>query len=306
VASNRTLVVGTRGSPLALTQTASVIDALRAAHAGLDVRVQRITTKGDVLRDVPLATLGGRGVFVDAIEEALRGKEIDLAVHSAKDLPSRVPPDLAIGAFLERTDPRDVLVSRAGSLGELPLGARVGTSSVRRVSALRALRPDLETPDLRGNVDTRLRKLADGEADALVLALAGLRRLGREDEASAILDPGAMLPAAGQGALALEGRADDGEAYAAAAEVSDLDATVCVVAERALTAALDATCHTPVAALGTVDGDALTLRAFASLPDGSEWVRDELTGAAADPEAVGRAVAERLRSMGVAALLARV
>ena len=139
-----------------------------------------------------------------------------------------------------------------------------------------------------------------------MLALAGLRRLGREGEASAILDPDAMLPAAGQGALALEGRADDGDAYAAAAEISDLDATVCVVAERALTAALDATCHTPVAALGTVDGDALTLRAFAALPDGSEWVRDELTGAAADPEAVGRAVAERLRSMGVAELLARV
>src|SRR5689334_6816936 len=164
-----TLTVGTRGSALALTQTESVVAALNALHPDTQIRVQRITTKGDVLRDTPLSALGGRGVFVDAIEESLRRGEIDLAVHSAKDLPSRVPPDLAIAAFLERADARDVLVSRAGNLADLPAGARVGTSSLRRVSLIHSVRPDIETVDLRGNVDTRLRKLDMGDYDAIML-----------------------------------------------------------------------------------------------------------------------------------------
>src|SRR5262245_42901345 len=157
--ATRALTVGTRGSALALTQTQSVVAALNALHPETPIRVQRITTKGDVLRDTPLSALGGRGVFVDAIEEALRNGEIDFAVHSAKDLPSRVPADLAIGAFLERADARDVLVSRVGKLADLPTAARVGTSSLRRVSLIHSVRPDIETLDLRGNVDTRLRKL---------------------------------------------------------------------------------------------------------------------------------------------------
>ena len=259
--------LGTRGSALALAQARAVAEALPG-----DVSIVEVRTGGDAGSPV-----GDKSRWVDGLERALLAEEIDLAVHSAKDVPAELADGLELLGVPPREDPRDALIGCA-SIASLAPKARVGTTSLRRRAALLAARPDLEVVDLRGNVDTRLRKLADGEADALVLALAGLRRLGREDEASAILDPDAMLPAAGQGALALEGRADDGDAYAAAAEVSDLDATVCVVAERALTAALDATCHTPVAALGRVDGDALTLRAFASLPDGSEWVRDELLG----------------------------
>jgi hydroxymethylbilane synthase len=194
MSTSRTLTVGTRGSPLALTQTESVVAALRAMHPSVEIRVQRITTKGDVMRDVPLAALGGHGVFVDAIEEALRNHEIDFAVHSAKDLPSRVPADLAIAAFLERVDPRDVLVSRAGGLDELPTGARVGTSSPRRVSLVHAVRPDIETVELRGNVDTRLRKLDAGDYDAIVLAGAGLLRLGLESRVTEWLSAESSLP----------------------------------------------------------------------------------------------------------------
>ena len=286
--------LGTRGSALALAQARAVAAALPGSVSVVEVR-----TGGDVG-----AAVGDKSRWVDGLERALLDGEIDLAVHSAKDVPAQLADGLELLGVPAREDPRDALVG-APSLVDLLAGARIGTTSLRRRAALLAARADDEVVDLRGNVDTRLRKLAEGEVDALVLALAGLRRLGRAEEASAVLDPSVMLPAAGQGALALEGRADDGDAYAAAASISDLDATVCVVAERALTAALGATCYTPVAALATVDRDELTLRAFAALPDGSEWVRDELTGAADDPEAVGAAVAERLRGVGVAELLAR-
>jgi hydroxymethylbilane synthase len=286
--------LGTRGSALALAQARNVADAL----AG-DAEIVVVRTGGDAG-----APVGDKSRWVDELERALLDGAIDLAVHSAKDVPAELAGGLELLGVPPREDPRDVLVG-GPSLSALPSGARVGTTSLRRRAALLAARPDLAVVDLRGNVDTRLRKLAEGVVDAMVLALAGLRRLGREDAATAVLDPAVMLPAAGQGALALEGRADDGDAYAAAAAISDLDATVCVVAERALTAALEATCHTPVAALATIDGDALSLRAFAALPDGSEWVGDELTGPATDPEALGRAVAERLRGVGVSELLAR-
>jgi len=286
--------LGTRGSALALAQARAVADALAR-----EVEIVEVRTGGDAG-----AAVGDKSRWVDGLERALLDGSIDLAVHSAKDVPAELADGLELLGVPAREDPRDALVG-APSVQALAAGARVGTTSLRRRAALLAARDDLDVVELRGNVDTRLRKLGEGEVDALVLALAGLRRLGRDDAADAVLDPDAMLPAAGQGALALEGRADDGDAYAAAAAVSDLDATTCVVAERALTAALEATCHTPVAALATVDGAMLTLRAFAALPDGSEWVRDELTGAAGDPEALGRAVAARLRSVGAAELLAR-
>ncbi|MFL5902425.1 MAG: hydroxymethylbilane synthase [Solirubrobacteraceae bacterium] len=264
-----------------------------------EVEIVDVRTGGDAG-----AAVGDKSRWVDGLERALLDGSIDLAVHSAKDVPAELPDALELRGVPAREDPRDALVG-APSIQSLAAGARVGTTSLRRRAALLAARDDLEIVELRGNVDTRLRKLAEAEVDALVLALAGLRRLGREDAADAVLDPDVMLPAAGQGALALEGRADDGDAYAAAASISDLDATVCVIAERALTASLDATCHTPVAALATTDGDALTLRAFAALPDGSEWMRDTATGPADDPEALGRDVADRLRSIGAAELLAR-
>ena len=286
--------LGTRRSALALAQARAVADALPG-----EIEIVEVRTGGDAG-----AAVGDKSRWVDGLERTLLDGSIDLAVHSAKDVPAELADGLELLGVPAREDPRDALVG-APSIKSLAAGARIGTTSLRRGAARRAARDDLEVVELRGNVDTRLRKLGDGEVDALVLALAGLRRLGREDAADALLDPDVMLPAAGQGALALEGRADDGDAYAAAASISDLDATTCLIAERALTASLDATCHTPVAALATIDGDTLTLRAFAALPDGSEWMRDTATGPADDPEALGREVASRLRSIGAAELLAR-
>jgi hydroxymethylbilane synthase len=204
----KAVVIGTRGSALALAQTEQVSRALRAVHPGLQVEVRRISTRGDRITDRPLAELGRNGVFVSDIESALRDGSIDLAVHSAKDLPSRLAPDMRLAAFLAREDPRDVLVSRGGPLAALPRGARVGTSSPRRAAQLRAVRPDLTLADVRGNVDTRLRRLAAGEYDALVLAGAGLVRLARAAEITEWLEPAVMIPAVGQGALAVEVRAD--------------------------------------------------------------------------------------------------
>lgn len=269
MAPQRTLVVGTRGSALALTQTESVVAALRARHPRLDVVVKRITTKGDVMRDVPLATIGGRGVFVDAIEDALRRHEIDLAVHSAKDLPSRVPPDLGIAAFLERADPRDVLVSTAGTVHALPSGARVGTSSLRRACQLRAMRPDVETLDLRGNVDTRLRKLDAGAYDAIVLAAAGLIRLGLEARVTEWLSPDAMLPSPGQGALAVEVRADDVEVHELVRPLAHARTETALTAERAFLARLGTGCAAAVGAYATVGADGrVTLSGMIGAPDG--------------------------------------
>lgn len=302
--TRRTLIVGTRGSALALTQTDSVIAALRALRPGLDVRVQRITTKGDVMRDVPLATLGGRGVFVDAIEEALRASEIDLAVHSAKDLPSRVPPDLAIAAFLERADPRDVLVSHAGTLRELPAGARVGTSSLRRVSQLHAVRPDVQALDLRGNVDTRLRKLDAGEYDAIVLAGAGLLRLGLEARATQWLSAELMLPSPGQGALAIEVRADDVEVRELVRPLAHGPTEAALSAERAFLARLGVGCAAAVGAYATLDDDdRLAVRAMIGAPDGRS-VRGRESGEPARAVELGERIADSLLGAGGRELVA--
>ena len=304
--SQRTFSVGTRGSALALTQTASVISALRALHPGLDLGVSRITTKGDVMRDVPLATLGGRGVFVDAIEEALRQGTIDLAVHSAKDLPSRVPPDLAIGAFLERADARDVLVSRGETLRELPTGARVGTSSLRRVSLVHSVRPDIETVELRGNVDTRLRKLDAGEYDAIVIAAAGLVRLGLEARITEWLPAESMLPSPGQGALAIEIRGDDDETRALIAPLAHAPTHAALRAERAFLARLGVGCAAAVGAYATIEPDGqMTLRAMIGTPDGRS-VRGEDRASPTDAVTLGDGLAERLLATGGAELVAEV
>jgi hydroxymethylbilane synthase len=295
--AKRTLTVGTRGSALALTQTESVVAALRAHHADGDIRVERITTKGDALRDVPLAALG-RGVFVDAIEEALRRREIDLAVHSAKDLPSRVPPDLAIAAFLERADARDVLVSRVGRLDEMPPGARIGTSSLRRVSLIHSVRPDIETLELRGNVDTRLRKLDAGECDAIMLAAAGLIRLGLESRITEWLSPETMLPSPGQGALAIEVRANDSELRAMVQPLAHWATEAALTAERAFLARLGVGCAAAVGAYATLEVDGrLTLRAMIGASDGRS-VRGRETGQPTRATEIGDALAERLLASG--------
>jgi hydroxymethylbilane synthase len=286
--------LGTRGSALALAQAGIVARALEAAEPGLTVELVEITTSGD--RGAPV---GDKSRFVKEIEEALLAEEIDIAVHSAKDVPGVLPDGLAIVGVPEREDARDALCG-ASSLDDLPEGASVGTSSLRRRAQLLAERSDLEIGDLRGNVDTRLRKLADGDYDAIVLAMAGLKRLGRDGEASPLP---ALTPAAGQGCLALEARRDDARAAELAGRLTDADARTCLTAERALVERLEATCHTPVAAYAELE-ESLRLSAFVGSPDGGTWIRDSVDGDAAEPAALGREVADRLLSAGAAEVLA--
>jgi hydroxymethylbilane synthase len=285
--------IATRGSALALTQARAVAAALQGAE------LIEVTTAGD--RGEAVAD---KSRWVAALERTLLEGEADLAVHSAKDVPGELPDGLAIVAVPARADARDALcgVSR---LDALPPGARVGTRSLRRRALLLAARADLEITPLGGNVDTRLRKLAAGEADALVLAHAGLERLGRTGEAGAVLDLEAFVPAPGQGALALEARADDAGVRAALAPLHDPDAAACLAAERALAAALGGSCHTPIGGHAEpLPAGGLRLRAFVGLPDGSGWVRDAVEGDAAEPEALGRAAATRLLAAGARELLA--
>ena len=288
-----TLRVGTRGSALALIQAQSVADALRVG--GAEVEIVTVTTLGD-----RGAAVLDKSRWVSELERALLDDRIDIAVHSAKDVPTELPPGLELVAFPQRADARDAFCGAAG-LAALPDGARVGTASLRRTAQLRAARPDIEVVELRGNVDTRLRKLAEGQADALVLALAGLDRLGRADAVTAIADE--FVPAAGQGALALEGRVGELAADPRLDAARDLDATACVSAERTLVHALGASCHTPVGAHATRRPDGLLrLVGWVGLPDGSEWLHDELTGEADD---VGARCAERMLAAGARELLDR-
>jgi len=285
--------VGTRGSALALAQAGGVVDALAGDH-----ELVTITTSGD------RGEAGGdKERWVKELEQALLDGRIDLAVHSAKDVPADLPPGLELVAAAARADPRDALCG-AASLDALPHGAAVGTSSVRRAALLHAVREDLEVVELRGNVDTRLEKLARGDLAAIVLARAGLQRLGRDDAATGVLDAGAFTPAAGQGTLVLEARADDDDARALAASVDDAETVACLTAERALVRALGADCHTPVGAYAARGDDGvLWLRAFVGRADGSAWLRDELSGK--DPAALGAQVAERLTLAGADEVLGR-
>ena len=259
----------------------------------------RITTSGDR----PTGDHQDKSRFVKEIEEALLADEIDLAVHSAKDLPGTLPDGLEIAAVPVGEDPRDALVG-APSLAALPAGARVGTSSLRRRSLVLATCADLEVVPLRGNVDTRLRKLAEGECDAAVLALAGLRRLGREAEAGGALDAATFVPAPGQGLLALEARAGD-EAGRLLEPLADADARARLEAERAVVEALGASCNTPVGAHAVVAGGQIDVHAYAGLPDGSEWITDRITGAGAEPAATGAELARRMLTAGAGELLRR-
>jgi hydroxymethylbilane synthase len=279
--------IGTRGSALALTQARWVAERIEA-----ETELVTITTSGDRGADTE-----DKSRWVSELERALLEDRIDLAVHSAKDVPGELADGLELVAIPERADPRDAICG-APSLAALRSGARVGTSSLRRAAQIRAVRPDVQVVDLRGNVDTRLRKLAEGQADALVLALAGLARLGREADADGVLDE--LVPAAGQGALALEARAGT-IPLEALRRVSDPDTTACVGAERSLTRALLASCHTPVGAHGRrAQHEQVELTAWVGHPDGSSWLLDRLTG---HPEYVGAALAERMLAAGAAELL---
>jgi hydroxymethylbilane synthase len=292
--------LGTRGSALALAQARLVAEALDGAE------VVPIRTSGDEgSRGADPVVGGDKARFVREIERALLAGDVDLGVHSAKDLPSELPDELRIAGVPARENAADAYVGEASSLAEVPEGARVGTSSLRRRAQLLAARPDLDVVELRGNVDTRLTKLADGEYDGIVLAAAGLRRLGREGEIGFRFQRDEMTPAAGQGALVLESRRDDASAASAAAGLSDGTALVEVTAERAAVAELDATCRTPVGIHATVSDERLRIDAFVGLPDGSEWIRDAVDGDPEDPVSAGRDIASRLVSAGAAELLER-
>jgi hydroxymethylbilane synthase len=281
--------LGTRASALALAQARSVAEWLPG-----DVSLVEITTSGD------RGSRDDKSRFVKEIEEALLAGSVDLAVHSAKDVPGELPEGLSIVGVPVRADPRDALCG-ADSLDSLSGGAVVGTSSVRRRAQLLAVRPDLSIRELRGNVDTRLRRLAEGAFDAIVLARAGLIRLGRAEEGAPLPD---LVPAPGQGCLVLEARSDDEAAREAAATLTDPDALAALTAERALVTALEATCNTPIGAWARCASDTLRLAAFVGLPDGSHWIRDELDGSVGDPVALGREVARRLETAGAGELLA--
>ena len=300
-----TLRLGTRRSTLALTQSTTVAEAVR--RHGREVELVEVVTEGDRSSEA-LATLGGTGVFVTELRRQLLAGSIDFAVHSLKDLPTQPAEGLVVIALPQREDPRDALVSREGvTLAELPSGSRVGTGSPRRTAQLRALGLGLEVEAIRGNVDTRLRKVSDGELDAVVVAAAGLARLGRLDAASEILDPGQMLPAPGQGALAVECRADDDTLRTILALLDDPATRASTSAERALLARLEAGCTAPVGALADVavgdDGDEIYLRAVVASTDGSAAVRLSATGPFQDPEGLGRRLAEDLLNAGAAGLI---
>jgi hydroxymethylbilane synthase len=302
-ADRKALVIATRGSPLALAQTEMVRVLLMRRNAGLAIDKLSIRTTGDRFLDISLATMGGKGLFTKELDEALLAGTADLAVHSMKDMPSHMPAGLVIAGVLEREDPRDVFIAHAGGgPKDLPQGARIGTSSLRRAAQMCHARPDLQIVPFRGNVETRLRKMRDGEADATLLALAGLRRLGLAHGDSypggVTLSPDEMLPAPAQGAIGIVCRENDSPLRAMIAAVNHEPTAIAVTAERAALAALDGSCRTPIAALATLAGGGLSLRVAIFTPDGSRLLQTARTGAPADARHLGHDAGSELRARG--------
>ncbi|MGN7763247.1 hydroxymethylbilane synthase [Paenibacillus sp. 22594] len=311
----RKIIVGSRQSALALTQTGQVIadlERLSGEHGfGFTFEVHKIVTKGDRILDVTLSKVGGKGLFVKEIEQAMLAHEIDMAVHSMKDMPSELPEGLMNGAVPKRVDPRDCLISRGGlALEDLPQGARVGTSSLRRSSQLAALRPDLKIEPVRGNIDSRLSKLASGEYDAILLAAAGLARMGWQDRVTAYLPPEVCLPAVGQGALGIECRVDDAELRKLLALYNDEQTALTVAAERTFLGALNGGCQVPIGAFAVLDAEAeksdshrlITLTGMVGTPDGSVILKETCSGH--DPVQLGEEVAGKLIARGAEQILA--
>jgi len=300
------LVIATRRSRLALWQAQHIAGRLQAAHAGLSVELLPMSTRGDELIDRRLDQAGGKGLFVKELENAMSDGRADLAVHSMKDVPADLPPGFVLAAITAREDPRDALVcSKYKTLGGMPKGATVGTSSLRRQSQIVERHPGLEVRLLRGNVDTRLAKLDRGEYDAIVLAAAGLTRLGLEARITARLDAEEMLPAPGQGALGIECLAPSADILALLAPLADAASAACVRAERTVSRALGGSCTLPLAAFAQMTGNRVRLRALVASSDGKRVVRSELEADAADPEALGNQVAQDLRRQGADAILGR-
>lgn len=295
----KSLKIGTRGSPLALEQAYEVRDRLLAQHDGLNVEIIVIQTTGDKVQDRRLSEIGGKGLFTKEIEEGLFDRSIDIAVHSMKDVETVLPDGLGISTLLPRADPRDAFISnKAESLAALPAGSVFGTASLRRQAQIRMLRPDLKIEPIRGNVNTRLRKLNDGEADATMLAYSGLLRLDMGDVATCLMEPEEMLPAVAQGAIGVEGRIDDVETLALLESIHDRDTAYQVDAERALLAALDGSCQTPIAALAELTGGSgLRLRGLVAMPDGSQSHAVERAGSVSDAAIMGRDAGEELRRL---------
>ena len=303
VAVQRPVVIGTRGSALAGVQTEEVVKALQARFPEREVRLRVVRTKGDINREAPLAGLG-LGVFTRELESALLTREIDLAVHSLKDLATELPPGLSIIAVPQRLDPRDVLFSRDGHrLIELPSGARMGTSSPRRAALVKALRPDLEVLSIRGNVETRLKKVSDGQYDAAVLAAAGMLRLGLEKQIVEYFDPSQFIPAVGQGALAVEARDDDGEIAKLVASLNHQASWDAVTAERAFLRALGGGCRVPMAAYGEVKEQTLRLSGLVIAEDGSQVFQAQVETSVEEPEKAGQQLAQEVLAQGAGELL---
>jgi hydroxymethylbilane synthase len=305
--TKKTLRIATRKSPLALWQAEYVRDLLLEAHPGLQVELVRMTTEGDKVLDSPLAKIGGKGLFVKELEDGLLSGRADLAVHSMKDVPVELPIGLHLPVICEREDPRDAFVSRRyASLDDLPQGARVGTSSLRRQCQIKARRPDLQILSLRGNVNTRLAKLDAGEFDAVILAAAGLLRLGFARRITAYLDTSVSLPAIGQGAVGIECRSDDPEVNKLIAVLDHAPTHILVSAERAMNHRLEGGCQVPIAGHAVLEGGALNLRGLVGYPDGSQVIRGEIRGNPGDATALGTRLAEDLLARGAGTILKTV
>ena len=303
--SSRRIVIASRESALAMWQARHVQSRLAASYPQLDIAILGMTTQGDRMLGASLASVGGKGLFVKELEDALAQRRADIAVHSVKDVPMNLPPGFVLAAILERADPRDAFVSnRYRSLSELAAAGRVGTSSLRRESQLRARYPRLVIEPLRGNVLTRLEKLDAARYDAIILAAAGLKRLGLEDRITALLTPEESLPAVGQGAVGLECRTDRADLVTLLAPLNHRATAQCVTAERAFSRALAGSCNVPLGGFAEANGERLRLRGFVGAPDGSRLVSGELEGPAADPEALGRALGAKLKAQGAAEILA--
>jgi hydroxymethylbilane synthase len=297
--------IATRKSQLALWQAGHVAALLRSANAA--VELVPISTKGDLIQDRSLAAIGGKGLFIKELEIALDERRADIAVHSMKDVPSELPPGFMIAAVLPRADPRDALVSpRADRIEVLPEGAKVGTSSLRRQAQLLSARPDLHIEALRGNVDTRLRRLDDGALDAIILACAGLVRLGWESRISARLDPRICLPAVCQGIIGIECRSDDAATRALLRPLDDAETRAAMDAERGFAGRLEGSCQSPIAAHATLAADRLTLDGLVAEPDGSRLWRDSIAGRIGDARSLGESLADRVLAAGAGALLERL
>jgi hydroxymethylbilane synthase len=305
--SNHTIRIATRKSPLALWQAEHVRAALMSAHRGLQVEILGMTTRGDKILDTPLAKIGGKGLFVKELEISMLEGTADIAVHSMKDVPVEFPDGLGLSVILEREDPRDAFVSNDhDSIEELPQGAKLGTASLRRQCQISAYRPDLEILPLRGNVNTRLSKLDSGEYEAIILAAAGLKRLGFDQRIRAALSPQQSLPAIGQGAIGIECRSDDERVHALLECLHHEQTAICVAAERAMNERLNGGCQVPIAGYATLDGDRLSMSGLVGEPDGSRILREQISGNAKDAVTIGAQIAESLLDQGADKILQRL